>query len=515
MNNVAGGARDVASLAAGEVVEPRASALIESLRALGYSTKTAIADLIDNSIFAGARTVWLDFLWAQADSFITVRDDGCGMSEERLVEAMRPGTRGPLEERAPRDLGRFGLGMKTASFSQCRRMTVLSGASAGEPVSRSWDLDYVARMDRWQLLRELLPSTQAIVDRLPRSAHGTTVIWENMDRVLSTTGSDDEKGYGRFLDLATQVNEHLAMVFHRYLQEGSLSIVSNGMELVGWDPFLANHDGTQALPEEVLTLRGQEVKVKPYVLPHESKLTPEAHKAAGGPLGWNAQQGFYVYRGGRLLLAGDWLGLGALGSAGPYRKEDHYKLARISVDFPTALDEYWGIDVRKATARPPAVLRDEFRRIAEATRRRAVEVYRYRGQAVAHESAPESFVWSEKRKSGKTQYVINRQHPLVTAIQEEGPKIKARLDTLLDLIQETLPIPLIVMRNAEMGDRQMTQYEDWSEEDVRRIALVVLSALHDMGISESELWRRFSMMEPFNRFPAVVAAIREAEEVEK
>ena len=298
----------------GEIVEPRASALIESLRALGYTTKTALADLIDNSIFAGTKTVWLDFCWMKKDSYITLRDDGRGMSEEQLVEAMRPGTKGPLEERAKNDLGRFGLGMKTASFSQCRRMTVVSATGMGKQVSRSWDLDYVAKTNRWQLLRNPPPSTSDIMDELPKTVHGTTVIWENLDRIFSSTGCDDEKDYGRFLDLAVQVKEHLAMVFHRYLQAGSLGIVVNGIELQGWDPYIAKKDGAQTLSEEVLRFHGAKVVVRPYVLPHESKLSPEAHKAAGGPLGWNAQQGFYVYREGRLLLAGDWLGLGAPGS---------------------------------------------------------------------------------------------------------------------------------------------------------------------------------------------------------
>jgi hypothetical protein len=493
----------------GEIVEPRASALIESLRALGYTTKTAIADLIDNSIFAGATTVWLDFCWMKNDSYITLRDDGCGMDEAQLVEAMRPGTKGPLEERASNDLGRFGLGMKTASFSQCRRMTVVSVTAAGRQASRTWDLDYVAETNRWQLLRRPPESTLNIVRQLPESAHGTTVIWENLDRVLSSTGHDEEKGYGRFLDLGSLVKEHLAMVFHRYLQAHSLSIVVNGMELQGWDPFLAGRDGTQALPEEVLAFRNAKVIVKPYVLPHESKLSPEVHRMAGGPLGWNAQQGFYVYREGRLLLAGDWLGLSASGSVGPYRKEEHYKLARISVDFPSSLDEYWGIDVRKATARPPAALRDEFRRIAEATRRRAVEVYRYRGQGAAHKCAPESFVWSEKQKSGKTHYVINRNHPLVLALESEGSSIKTRLNTLLDLVQETIPIPLIVIRSAEQADLQAVPYEGCTQETVRKAALVVLTALGECGTSDEQAWHRLAAMEPFNRYPEVLASMRE------
>lgn len=471
-----------------------------------------MADLIDNSIFAGAKTVWLDFCWANSDSYIALRDDGSGMSEDQLVEAMRPGAKGPLADRDAKDLGRYGLGLKTASFSQCRRMTVVSATDPGVQVLRSWDLDYVARTDRWQLLKEPTPSTQDILGTLPNRTHGSTVIWENLDRVLSLTGWDDDKGYRRFLDLAAEVKEHLAMVFHRYLQDRSLGILVNGTELTGWDPFMVNQDGTQALPEEVLPFRGQNVKVRPYVLPHESKLAPEAHRIGGGPLGWNAQQGFYVYRGGRLLVAGDWLGLGPLGSTGAYRKEEHYKLARISLDFPTSLDQYWNIDVRKSTAKPPAALRDALRRIAEATRHRAVEVYRYRGEGGARECAPDSFVWSEKRKSGKTRYTINRSHPLVKALEDEGPNVKVRLNTLLDLVEETLPISLILIRNSEQGDLQSMPCDGWSEDAVKRAATVVLKALRDAGLGNEESSRHLAFMEPFNRFPGLVAGIREAKE---
>ncbi|MCK4790053.1 MAG: ATP-binding protein, partial [Desulfobacteraceae bacterium] len=109
-----------------EIAEPHAGAMIESLRAFGYDLRTATADLIDNSVFAEAKNVWIYFHWNGADSFIRITDDGWGMSEGDLYEAMRPGSKSPLELRKPSDLGRFGLGMKTASFSQCRRLTVVS-----------------------------------------------------------------------------------------------------------------------------------------------------------------------------------------------------------------------------------------------------------------------------------------------------------------------------------------------------------------------------------------------------
>src|SRR5207248_4395783 len=132
-----------------------------------------------------------------------------------------------------------------------------------------------------------------------------------------------------------------------------------------WDPFLTDHEATIQLPEE--SFGTPQVRVRPYVLPHESKLSSEAHRKASGPKGWNAQQGFYVYRARRLIVPGSWLGL--------FQQEEHYKLARIQLDIQNAVDESWSIDVRKATAAPPAVIRRALRQIAQRTRQIARHVY--------------------------------------------------------------------------------------------------------------------------------------------
>jgi len=167
-----------------EIAEPHAGAMIESLRAFGYDLRTAIADLIDNSIFAGAKNVWIYFHWNGADSYISITDDGYGMSETELYEAMRPGSKSPLEDREPSDLGRFGLGMKTASFSQCRRLTVASRKNKQNPAIRRWDLDHVTKVDRWELLKYAAPGSEQRIEYPDGLKNGTIVLWENLDRVV-------------------------------------------------------------------------------------------------------------------------------------------------------------------------------------------------------------------------------------------------------------------------------------------------------------------------------------------
>ncbi len=129
---------------------PHAASLIQSLRDIGYSCETAVADIIDNSITAGAKTVEILSDASGDDLALAVLDDGTGMTRTELIEAMRPGSRNPLSDRAANDLGRFGLGLKSASFSQCKRLTVVTRKD-GQTLGATWDLDFVATTNRWEI----------------------------------------------------------------------------------------------------------------------------------------------------------------------------------------------------------------------------------------------------------------------------------------------------------------------------------------------------------------------------
>lgn len=331
-----------------DVVEPRAAALIESLRAFGYTSPAAVADLIDNSISAQANNIWLNFVWNGADSYISLADDGCGMTQRQLIEAMRPGSQSPLNQRDPADLGRFGLGLKTASFSQCRSVTVRSRPDAGRQSTRCWDLDYVSQTGEWRLLKDANASTASRLTGFDDTPHGTIVLWEVLDRVVEDDDANDTDAQQRFLALVDDVERHLAVVFHRFMQGSRpLRIYINGTDkdrlVKPWTPFLEDHSATQQLQLERIPFQGTTVKVLPFVLPHHDKLEPNDFQFASGPRGWNAHQGFYVYRNKRLLVPGDWLGFG-------YAKEEHYKLARIQVDISNSTDGEWSIDVKKSHA---------------------------------------------------------------------------------------------------------------------------------------------------------------------
>ena len=253
-------------------VPPRASILVESLRDIGYSLQTAVADIIDNSLTAGARRIELLAETHAKVPTIGILDDGAGMTETELLEAMRPGSRSPLAARAVTDLGRFGLGLKTASFSQCRRLTVLT-RKEGEVSCAVWDLDKVAARDKW--IVELPGSSEGT--RWPESlvSDGTLVVWEKLDRLIGPDGSGARQDFVRQLD---ETATHLEFVFHRFLfgregREGSVKMFLNGRELRPFDPFHSHHPATQHHQEERFQLDGREIRIRPVTLPHHDKVS--------------------------------------------------------------------------------------------------------------------------------------------------------------------------------------------------------------------------------------------------
>lgn len=490
-----------------EVVNPDPGALIESLRSFGYSLEASIADIVDNSVTAGACNIHIQFSWSGEQSTIAIMDDGCGMTEDELVNAMRPGSRSPLEERDPGDLGRFGLGLKTASFSQCRKLSVGSKAAGHEPAIRIWDLDYVNQCREWRLRKVDPRDSDSTFSALKTRKSGTIVLWEWIDRLVRGAEKDDSRREELFYEHIDTVKSHLGMVFHRFLESpNSLKIFINNRPLPPWDPFIRNHPTTQLLPEEPLYHSGQKITVRPFVLPYRSKLSDRAYEVAGGPGGWNVRQGFYIYRNNRLIVAGDWLGLG-------FRKEAHTKLARIIVDIPNSMDEDWKIDVRKSVARPPAHLRDDFKRIARLTIERATAVYRHRGKVVERQTAEDFvFPWNANVRDGTYFYTVNRSHPLVAAALENSGDNRKNIEAILRLIEETVPIPTIIVNNTENPDKLRRPFEGCPSEELRAVMNEIWLSMRHSGVSTAEAGKRLARMEPFCDYPEYVSAFFESME---
>lgn len=478
--------------------------MIQSLRAFGYDLPTAIADLIDNSISAGAKNVWLDLHWNGSASCITITDDGSGMSEGGLINAMRPGNRSPLEVRDAEDLGRFGLGLKTASFSQCRRLTVGSKLPGGHVSARCWDLDYVTRTGQWRLLRAGSAEASRWLAALNGRDSGTAVVWEDMDRLVAGTDVNSESDQTLFLARADEVKQHVAMVFHRFLEAPrALRIHINGSIVGPWDPFLSREPATQLLADESIALFGSRLHILPYVLPHHSKTSADIYSRAAGPRGWNAQQGFYVYRNKRLLAAGDWLALGL-------HRAEHYKLARILLDIPNSMDAEWEIDVKKSRASPPPSIRHKLKTLANLTRAAASGIYRHRGSRVARNPAEQVLLWERRVQHGQISYGINRDHPLVKAALGGVPEEARRVKALLSIIEESVPVPTIIMDGAEAPEALAKPFSLSPPAALQAALEQTYGALRSAGFNDGQTKIRLLNTEPFDQFPEVIMALAES-----
>ena len=420
--------------------EPEASSMIETFRAIGYSIETAIADIIDNSITANAKNIWIDYDWKGPETTISISDDGDGMNDGELIQAMRPGSMNPLDERHEKDLGRFGLGLKTASFSQCRKFAVFSKNDNSDLSYWCWDLDYVKLVKSWSLIK-YCPEQYNYIQKLNDLKRGTTVVWWDIDRLTTDTQIDNEKSKKKFLATMESVKSHLGMVFHRFIDSG-LKLYFRGRKIVPWDPFMLGIEGLQTKPETLL--ENNKVKIKGFVLPHRSKLSAEQYNYGKGPRdSWTAHQGFYVYRNRRLLVAGDWLGM--------FKKEVHYDLCRILIDLPNSMDSEWQIDIKKSVARPPSKLKDVIISVAKETRLQAVEVYRHKGKVVKRKLVKDEYFpfWEERTRHGKRFYKLNRNHPMLKELMENADEKSVQFEKVLQFIEETIPVPLITLQENE------------------------------------------------------------------
>lgn len=484
-----------------EIVEPDPGSLIESLRSFGYSLETAVADLVDNSITAGARTVDIDFHWAGKDSWISILDDGSGIAPELLSDVMRPGSSNPLDDRDTNDLGRFGLGLKTASFSQGRSLTVATQTSAAGLACRRWDLDHVQETRQWQLLKAPRPDSAERLAAVEKLEHGTLVLWENLDRVVGSDTSDADSRH--FYAAAERVERHLAAVFHRFLTKNGLKVTLNGNRVEPWDPFCSTHEATQLLPGEALRCGGGLVRVQPYVLPHHSRFKDTRdHTDAGGIKGWNAQQGFYLYRANRLILSGGWM-------VGGLKPEEHHKLGRVSIEIDQTMDGDWDIDVRKSRARPPAGLTDDLVRIARATRAAASNVYRHRGSRLAKlvGERPTTPTWQARKQDGEFRYTINRKHPLVKQAEDDAVDRVTSVRALIDLVERTLPVQQIAFDAFRDGESQVDPGASDMSPDLVEAAREFVNKLRSGGVSEDDAKAALLAIEPFSHYPGIVQAL--------
>jgi len=212
-----------------EIAKPNPKSTINSYRSFGYNLSTAIADIIDNSISANADEIRLDYKWNGQDSFISISDNGTGMNKEELVLAMTPGSKDPEEIRSEKDLGRFGMGLKTASFSQCKRLTCITKRESYATIKRCWDIDFINSENEWQLLDYV--SDNSFIEKIEIQKSGTLVLWEKLDRIVGIAEISNENVKSAFYAEMISVKEHLRLVFHKFIESKRIKIFFQNDEL--------------------------------------------------------------------------------------------------------------------------------------------------------------------------------------------------------------------------------------------------------------------------------------------
>ena len=444
---------------------PYAPTLVNSTRAIGYSIESAIADIIDNSIAAEAKNVSVCFLPKEA--YVAILDDGLGMDSDTLLKAMQYGSKNPTEVRDENDLGRFGLGLKTASLSQCRILTVVSKQNDKINAYR-WDISFIEKNGTWllQVLSADIIETLPEIERLKIQDSGTLVIWNDLDR-LRKGAIDFDKTLAKKM---ASVKDHLSLVYNRYIEGEKgiqkLTIYFNNDPLEAHNPFLPQKS-VLPMEDEILSFpeygKNSIIRVRPYILPHSSSLTKDEIDSLGGTEGLRKLQGFYVYRNKRLLVWGTWFRI--------IRKGEFSKLARIQVDLPNTLDELWTLDIKKSSAQPPEKVKNSLENIVRKISENSKRTWTYRGKRETRDGI--CHIWNRlTTRGGSALYEINSEHPLLKEIYDKEPSVKRDILTFLKLVQNELPINSLYQDLT--NDSKIENENEIPLEEVKKIAIAIL-----------------------------------------
>ncbi len=329
---------------------PDPTRTIEGLRDTGYTFDTSIADIIDNCISHGkAKNIWLDVSMSfEGLIALTITDDGAGMNEVGLINAMKYGSKTLTDSNS---LGKFGMGMKTASSAFCRRYSMISRNDKKYEFKKvTWDLDHVQEENAWDMLEEPLTDEDTkLLKKYIGKGRGTIILWDKVDRVIREYA---EPG-GRFAQNALKkklegLEFHLGMVFQQFLDSSfkdipDIQIKINDKIVEPWDPFCLEEKNSEKLAEQEMPIESGGItlgsfQVAAFAIPNRFNFsTDEAMKNARLS---NKMQGFYVYRHGRLIYHGGWLGVRAL--------EPHFTLSRIRLSFDYSLDNAFKVDLKKS-----------------------------------------------------------------------------------------------------------------------------------------------------------------------
>ena len=392
-------------------MSPEPKSHIKTLMRIGYDFNSAIADIIDNSITAKATKISITCPSETDNPFLSIVDNGIGMEPEELIQNMRIGCKDPNEKREAGDLGRFGSGMKTASFSHARKLTVISKKKGKKLAAACWDIDEIEEKNAW-CLRELNEKDIKDLDHLDKDlikGVGTQLIWEKIKKFEETDHNDSKTSIETSM---VELGKYVALHFHKFLQgPNKINIYVQKLKIAPVDPFLTKKKGYQEGPTDETFVKGGKLQIKSHTLPHHSNLTQAEIDSIGGMEEIYKGQGLYIYRENRLIIAGGWMGLSRTYQLG--------KLARIEINIPSGLDDEWSTDVKKSSLQLPQKIKNRLKNLIQQPIKKSQHTYNYRGKK---EEANEYWKIIHDKRENTIVYQIDTDNSNLIEIAKETPK---------------------------------------------------------------------------------------------
>ena len=482
---------------------PKASTLMGSLRSMGYSFESAVADVIDNSISAHAKNIRILFPSTPLDELaIGILDDGDGMKGDVLFEAMRYGCLSAEEERVEDDLGRFGMGMKSASLSQCRCLTVVS--FDGNTLNGfTWDYNHIIKTQDWiiQELEKYEIDKLPYIEKLKEQKKGTLVIWQDFDVIYNSSGG---QVYSTLVDLRSSLENTLALIYHRFLSITGvqrLHMYINELDIKPLDPFLEQHPKTTIKKEIELDIKDSNaieriIKIRPFILPYATELREKDKQLIGGIENLRAKQGFYIYRNKRLIIWGTWFGM--------KQRAELTKNTRIRVDIPNTLDDIWSIDIKKQQASIPKQILQRLKKAVDEALEFSIRQQTYRGRTEKVDERID-YIWDRKRGRNNTFfYQINRESKLFQFVRDKmSDEDYGYLEMLLTEIENNLPIQQLYI---DKSNESISAPEETNGrlDDVYQMAVTLATTMMTI---RSDVWEAIinDLMnsEPWCKYPAI------------
>jgi hypothetical protein len=426
-----------------EEASPNPEYLIKSIAEQGYSLETSLADLMDNSISAKADKIEI-LIDMESEPFrLFMADNGEGMTEKELSQNMQFPSNSPEDSRLNTDLGRFGLGMKTASFSQTRKFTVLSKKKGDKKYNgRTWDVNFL-RDNGWKIIVNsdeevaslMYQYNQLSVEYLNAFEDyepNTIVIWDGLYKFENYLKEKNRKNALK-REITEVTSDYLALVFHRFMEKdvNPLKIRINNTVVNHFNPFPEEEKDFRQIEPKQSAFRSDVIKIEGFVLPSRAiaESTEGLTKWTTRHRGLMDMEGLYIYRADRIILFGGWNGI--------VKKAPRLQLARLRVEVGNSVDHLLHLNVAKSQIVVPHELRNAFEDYIHELKVEAEREYYNRGirKFSGNKSQNHNQLFERSYSNKGSVLEVNNNFPLLKNLQDSlNKKQNSTLNLLLRMI---------------------------------------------------------------------------------